>query len=139
VIHTFGGPTESCHKGHDLVGANGLRLPDGQVMCRKCRGVGNRSYGYESHNERGQVWVFVPDHPRSRKDGFYARARLVAERDIGRVLEPGERVYHENEAPGDDRPENLRVFASQAELASHRALRSQPGKERIWKRVWAQS
>lgn len=40
--------------------------------------------------------------------------RIVAEQILGRPLLPGEVVHHIN---GDKRPENLRVFSSQAEHA----------------------
>ena len=40
--------------------------------------------------------------------------RIVAEQILGRPLLPGEVVHHIN---GDNRPENLRVFSSQAEHA----------------------
>jgi len=43
--------------------------------------------------------------------------RIVAEQMIGRPLKPGEVVHHINENKRDNRPENLMVFASQADHA----------------------
>lgn len=77
--------------------------------------------GSEQKSQRGQIYVFLPDHPMSRSDGFVARSKLVMAEMIGRELTPEERVYHENETVDDDDPENLRLFPNQAALASYRS------------------
>ncbi len=50
---------------------------------------------------------------------FYGRHehRVVAEQLLGRPLCPGEVVHHIDGDKRNNRPENLRVFASQAEHA----------------------
>lgn len=141
TIYTAG--EELCKEGHPLTGANGLRLPEnpetGETlgwMCRKCRMIAQRSYGTEWKNGRGQIYVFVPDHPMSRKDGFYARARLVMENELGRLLDPDERVLHKAEGqPENDSLENLKLFNSQHELAQYRAEQFQDKKEKVG--LWA--
>lgn len=42
-------------------------------------GYPSYSVGHERTNGRGQVFVFIPEHPASRADGFYPRARFVFE------------------------------------------------------------
>lgn len=112
--------TEACPSGHDLTSAAGLTFDDGTITCRKCEGLANRSYKTEWTNHRGQVFVFLPDHPYSRKDGFYPRAKLAMELHLGRFLDPEEKVYHVDETADNDDPENLIVFPNMHALQQHR-------------------
>ena len=48
----------------------------------------------------------------SRKDGYVMEHRLVVAKAIGRPLLRTEIVHHVNHKPGDNRLENLYLFAS---------------------------
>jgi hypothetical protein len=65
-----------------------------------------RAIGSEWKNPRGQVFVCVPDHPNSRSDGLYPRARLAMEAEEGRFLLPAERVLHLDGDAGNDNTSN---------------------------------
>lgn len=128
-----------CRAGHALAGGNRLAIGESLAMCRKCRRVGNRSYGAEWRNGRGQVFVFLPDHPRSRRDGFYPRSKLVMEHQVGRLLDAEERVYHVDEDAGNDDPDNLMLFATAHDMATHRSDLARRGTDWAARRAgWAE-
>ena len=66
----------------------------------------------------GYVMVWSPDHPQARASGYVGEHRLVAERAIGRMLTASEVVHHLNLRRDDNRPDNLLVFASNAQHSS---------------------
>jgi len=63
--------------------------------------------------------IFMPDHPLANIEGYLYEHRLVMMKKLGRYLEPGEVVHHENKNKGDNRPENLRHFKSNVEHMRH--------------------
>lgn len=56
-----------------------------------------------------------PDHPSARRSGSIAEHRLVVERKLGRHLQAGEVVDHIDGFQLHNHPDNLRVFASNAD------------------------
>lgn len=89
--------------------------------CKSKRKPKVYSEGYEWKNVRGQVFVYLPDHPQARKDGFVPRSHLVMSALMGRPVTHPERVWHKDEDPSNDDPENLVLFADQKALAQHRS------------------
>ncbi len=65
--------------------------------------------------DKGYVMVRMPDHPRARANGYVLEHILVAEAMLGRPLAEGEEVHHINKNRADNRPENLKVYASHLE------------------------
>jgi transposase len=65
-------------------------------------------------DEQGYILQHQPDHPQAVK-GYVRMHRLVMERELGRMLLPGEVVDHRNGDTSDNDPANLRVFPSNAD------------------------
>lgn len=75
-----------------------------------CAGRARRTEGAVE----GGYWIMMTDR------GRRPRSHVVMEEEIGRALRPGEVVDHENGDTLDDRPSNLRLFASNAaHMAAH--------------------
>lgn len=74
----------------------------------------------------GYIFVLMPEHPKANSNkGYVKRARLVAEKKLGRYLYPGEITHHKNEIKDDDRPENIQVMESISEhIKHHRNLKT---------------
>lgn len=73
-------------------------------------------------DKSGYILIYMPDHPearrkgQNRKSGGYIREhRWVMEQALGRRLLPTEVVDHINGQTGDNRLENLRLYASNAD------------------------
>lgn len=80
--------------------------------------LGSENYFWKTGrivDRAGYILVYAPDHPYRNHQNKVREHRLVMERKLGRYLEPGEVVDHRNGVTDDNRPENLRLFASNAE------------------------
>lgn len=114
---------ENCHREFYKLSSYSLPQWNLKRFCsNKCRGEFNRAAEKVEKDGRVKIWS---------EGRFRWRYHVVAEAKIGRALRPGEVVDHVNGDHTDDRPENLRVFASHAEhMANHwreGTLRKPPG------------
>lgn len=75
--------------------------------------------GHETKRKDGYVKVFVPDHPHATSDGFVMKHTLVMERELGRLLAPGEVVHHINHIRDDNRIENLELMTVKEHSSLH--------------------
>jgi hypothetical protein len=78
----------------------------------------------------GYRYLQRPDHPACGKKGYVAEHRLVAEEQLGRLLEASEVVHHINHDKLDNRPENLQVMTGSEHMRHHKehAKRGEDGK-----------
>ena len=83
----------------------------------------------------GRTLLHSPEHPFCSKDGYVLRYRIVAEKKLGRYLEPKEIVHHINGDHTDDRPENLEVMTRGEHMRLHDSLKGRrfiPSKKGRW-------
>lgn len=75
----------------------------------KKNGPGNWKGGRNKHAS-GYIKALAKGHPAADKNGYVMEHRLIMEQQIGRRLEPWERVHHKNGKRADNRPENLELW-----------------------------
>jgi len=71
----------------------------------------------------GYIFILKPDHPKANSNGYVKRARLVAEKILGRYLLPEEITHHKNRIRDDDRPENIEVTTQKKHTTFHNKIR----------------
>ena len=71
--------------------------------------------GYTIPNPDGYILQYAPTHPHCHQSGCIFQHRLVMERKLGRFLKREERVHHIDEDVSNNHPDNLRLYATQAD------------------------
>lgn len=69
----------------------------------------------------GYIFVYAPEHPNAKQDGYVAQHRLVMAQSLGRALTTDEHVHHINGKRDDNRPENLQVLTRREHRLRHLA------------------
>lgn len=71
--------------------------------------------GGRKKNDQGYILIYMPEHHEADCKGNVREHRIIMEQHLGRRLKQEEVVHHENDNPGDNRIENLKLFKNQAE------------------------
>lgn len=99
------------------------RLPN--VPCQRCGSDMEQTYrgrkfcsaqcrktpvGELRQVDTGYIHIYMPENPHANQNGWMPQHRYVIEQDLGRYLEPHERVHHKNGDRSDNRLENLELW-----------------------------
>ncbi len=66
-------------------------------------------------DKQGYILRKVPGHPQATRAGYVRVHRLLMQERLGRLLTPEEVVDHRNGDTSDNHPDNLRLFATNAD------------------------
>ena len=112
--------SESNKGKHPNLGKIGKHIKPGEHLSprtefKKGQNAGEKNWNWKGGKYKDKdsyVYILVKDHPFAGRDGYIFEHRLIMEKKIGRYLQPEERVHHINGIPDDNRPENLKLFAT---------------------------
>lgn len=126
-----------CGVTKEIVGVNLTRKDGTAVVSCGCIGrEKNRANSREKStvwkggrhiSSEGYVFIYLPTHPRAKKNGYIREHTVIMERKLGRFLLKGENVHHINGNKEDNSSDNLELWST-----------SQPPGQRIKDKVkWA--
>lgn len=75
--------------------------------------------GLKSFDNNGYTAYFIPEHRLANKTGIVYEHMLVAEEMLGRELNDGEVVHHEDRDRKNNFPNNLKVFKTKADHTAY--------------------
>ena len=87
---------------------------------RKLWSLDNFDDGYVDNRGRFRVWV--PDHPRAYKGGYFLRSIVAYEAYHGVVVLPNSDIHHKNENRLDDSIENLELMTHGEHTTHHNTV-----------------
>jgi hypothetical protein len=70
-------------------------------------------------DKHGYVLLLMPEHPHADRHGYVREHRIVMEKTLGRLLDRKEVVHHIDGNRGNNAPENLGLFATNADHLRH--------------------
>lgn len=90
----------------------------------KSRGYGgNRWKGGKRIDYRGYCYIYKPEHPFNKGNGYIKRARIRMEERLGRYLIPEEIVHHRDLDKLNDNIENLQIMTNSEHVKLHQKIR----------------
>ena len=105
-------------KGHTFCGGEKGWFKKGQVTwnkgkkCPEMQGSKNSNWKGGKYKANGYIFVYIPTHPFSNKQGYIFEHRRIMEDSLKRLLVKKENVHHINKIKSDNRIENLILFSS---------------------------
>jgi len=91
------------------------------------KGSNNPAWKGGRRVDEGYVFIYMPDHPNAKSNGYVREHTLIMSNYLGRPLEKGENIHHKNGVKDDNRLQNLELWST-----------SQPSGQRVVDKVaWA--
>lgn len=99
------------------------------MKCYPKRGESNPKWRGGRVDVDGYTYIYAPTHPYATQLGYVCEHRLVMESHLGRYLDKGEAVHHQNHDTRDNRLENLELCVSNGQhTINHHAKRDGKGR-----------
>lgn len=94
-------------------------VPKEPTISAKCREASRKAHagaqgcnwkGGRTQSKLGYIYIYLPDHPNGKNNGYVAEHRLKMEQKLRRYLKPHESVHHRNAIKSDNRMSNLELM-----------------------------